>query len=177
MKTTKHFALVALLVLGATLSASNPVLAQSTITLTNVADPADPDSDASGEATLTNVVDSSDGYSEWSGDYVFFYRVYEGDLTVRCSGLTPGATYRVGPTGFQGNNFQPTYSSVQASDTGTVELAVPVSFVGEVELWHVLRWRKGKPLFWEYVDSWQSGYSFSVARKQGNEYIEVLHGY
>jgi hypothetical protein len=177
MKTTKHFALMSVFVFGATLFASTPARAQSTITLTNVADPADPDSDAAGEATLTNVIDSSDAYGEWNGDYFFVYHVYSGDLTVRCSGLTPGATYSIGPTGFQGNNFQPTYSSVKASDTGTVELAVPVSFVGEAELWHVLRWRKGKPLFWEYVDSSQLGYSFSVARKQGNGYIEVLHGY
>src|SRR5262245_39077237 len=108
MKTTKQFALVALFVLGATLSASTPARAQSTITLTNVADPTDPDAEASGQAALTNVVYSFDGYSEWSGDYEWGYLVYEGDLTVRLSGLTPGATYRIGPTGFKVGNYQQT---------------------------------------------------------------------
>lgn len=181
MKTTKHFALAALLILGAALSASTPVRAQSTITLTNVADPTDPDSGASGQATLSDVAYASSdtlGSSEndmWVGDF------YTGYLTVSCSGLTPGARYRIGPIGFQSvfdkktlttTDF-PTYALVRASGNGTVELAVPVIFIGGVtQYW----WNRDWGGYWQFVGFWDTGYSLSVDRKEGSKYVTVLQG-
>ena len=158
---------------------STPALAQSTITLTNTADSTDRDSGASGQATLTDVA-----YSYWYKEvFSFSYwvcDVYTGYLTVSCSGLTPGATYRIGPTGIQyvyfGKKLRqpfPTYSSVRASRTGTVELALQVIFVGSISYYSLNQNYGG---YWEFVGFGYSDYSLSVDRKDGSKYTPVLQG-
>jgi hypothetical protein len=86
MKTTKHFALVALLVLGAALSASTPAWAQIDLTPTG-AEPG-----ATGQASFSDVrrfwgiIDPVNGISaSW----------ITCTLNVTCQGLTPRATYMV----------------------------------------------------------------------------------
>jgi hypothetical protein len=159
MYTIKRFGLAALLVLATALSASTPVQAQSTITLTNVAGSKDSDSGASGQATLTDVAYSftvtlfAGGYS--MTDYDF----YAGYLTVSCSGLTPGATYRIGPTSFgwavDGTTLFPIYSSVTASDTGTVDLALRVLFVGSASEWEIF-FPEQSGSYWVKVGTYQT---------------------
>ena len=65
-----------------------PGAAQTSLTNTGV------DSNATGQATLTDVT-SSGFWSYWYSNQG--YEVYSGNLTLSCEGLTPGATYRVGP--------------------------------------------------------------------------------
>jgi len=86
MKTTKHFAVAALLVLGATLGASTPVRADGTGDLT----PTGAEPNAIGQYTLTHVkFINGGGFNYDPGGY----ELYRGRLTVTCQGLTPGATY------------------------------------------------------------------------------------
>lgn len=181
MMTMKHFAVATLLVGAVALVTGSPVLAQSTITLTNTAGSNDQDSGASGQATLSDVAYAGSdtiGSSEndlWVGDF------YTGYLTVSCSGLTPGARYRIGPIGFQSvfdkktlttSDF-PTYALVRASGNGTVELAVPVIFIGGVtQYW----WNRDWGGYWQFVGFWDTGYSLSVDRKEGSKYVTVLQG-
>ncbi len=87
MKTTRRFAVTALLCLGATLCATAPAPAQGFFyPLSCVVGVADPDYGAlggymfSGRPTLTSI----------------YSTVYVGKLYLRCSGLTPGAVYSAG---------------------------------------------------------------------------------
>ena len=180
MTLTKRSGLGALLVVAAALFTSTPALAQSTITLTNTADSTDRDSGALGQATLTDVAYSY-SYEEVSSFSDSVCDVYTCYLTVSCSGLTPGATYRIGPTGIQsvfGKKIRqpycvPTYSSVRASRTGTVELALQVSFVGSRSRYSLNQNYGG---YWEFVGFGYSDYSLSVDRKDGSKYTPVLQG-
>jgi hypothetical protein len=83
MKTTKHFALTTLLVVGATLYASTPAWAQIDLTPTG----AEPK--ATGVAELGGRLILIDGGTEQNYRWV----TYGGTLYVACAGLTPGATY------------------------------------------------------------------------------------
>ena len=87
MKTIKHFAVAALLVLGATLSAGRPAYAQEFYDLTSTG--AEPTT--AGQFALTRVkflmVWSDYPPTGWS------YVSYQATLHVRCQGLTPGAWY------------------------------------------------------------------------------------
>jgi hypothetical protein len=93
MKTTKHFALTALLVLGTTLSASTPAQAQvdvGTIDLMNTGFLPG----ASGQATLSDVVYEGDTFYFESRIPMYVHRyVYTGYLTLTCQGLKPGGKY------------------------------------------------------------------------------------
>ena len=116
MKTTKHFALAALLVLVATLSAGTPARAQvdvGTIDLENTGLLPG----ASGQATLSDVM--------FLGDYFIYdftvpstvhVYVYAGELTLTCQGLKPGAKYLT-PFGL-----------AKAAPDGTLNLSGPVSY-------------------------------------------------
>ena len=162
MTLTKRWGLGPLLVLAVALFTSTPVLAQSTITLTNTAGSKNPDSGASGQATLNNVAYSF-SESTGAGDWYEEYDVYTGYLTVSCSGLTPGATYRIAGV------------SVTASGAGTVELTVQVGFVGTVTQY---QWYGGTSDYgyWVITATWHPDYSLSVARKSGSKYIVALQG-
>jgi hypothetical protein len=86
MKTTKHFPLVALLVLGATLYASCPAGA-GTYALT----PTGSEPGAAGQFTLSRfhfVLTGNSGPPNYIG-----FTMWRGCLTVTCQGLTPGAMY------------------------------------------------------------------------------------
>ena len=185
MTLTKRLGLGALLVVAVALCTSTAVLAQSTtITLTNTAGSKDQDSGASGQATLNNVAYSF-SESTGAGDWYEEYDVYTGYLTVSCSGLTPGATYRIGPTGLQQVydkkdlygvwHWGGTYSSVTASGAGTVELGPQVIFVGTVTQyqWYGVSSNYG---YWVITATWHPDYSLSVARKSGSKYIVALQG-
>lgn len=84
MKTMKQFALVALLVLGATLSASTPAWAQIDLT------PTDAEPGATGQASSSHVQYHGRGIDPYSG---YGYVAYTCTLYVTCQGLTPGVTY------------------------------------------------------------------------------------
>jgi hypothetical protein len=85
MKTSKPFALAALLVLGATLVASTPARAQLELMPTG-AEPG-----ATGQATLSHIKYAGSGIvNPLSG---LCYEAYKCTLSVTCQGLTPGATY------------------------------------------------------------------------------------
>jgi hypothetical protein len=84
MKTTKHCALVALLVLGATLCAEATA---GTYPLGNTG--AEPD--ATGQFTLSKFRWVTRGNSG-PPNYIYF-EVWRGSFTVTCQGLTPGARY------------------------------------------------------------------------------------
>ncbi len=93
MKITRRFALTVLLCLGATLCATAPARAQGFIyPLSCVVGVADPDYGASGAYVFSGRqtmtwLDPVNGIG---------YTVYVGRLSLRCSGLTPGAVYSVG---------------------------------------------------------------------------------
>ncbi len=78
------------------LLAGRPALAgeSTTTTLSCVADQTDQDYGASGTASLSNIK----YHYVWAGPFDY-YSYYSGALTVTCQGLTPGATYWVGPPG------------------------------------------------------------------------------
>jgi hypothetical protein len=172
----KRFGLAALFAIAAALFTSSPALAQYTIDLTFTANAKDRDHGASGKVTLTDV--TYDGmWIVWDWDdstLSYGYDVYTGYLTLRCDGLTPGATYRLGPTDIRA--YDP-YSYVAASSTGTVDLNVQVYFsYGYTYYWvedpfwggHWERW-PGDP---------SGGFGVSVARRQGRRnYTEVLSGW
>jgi hypothetical protein len=106
MKTAKHFALVVLMVVGATLSASTPAWAWINLTPTG-AEPG-----ATGQASSSDVqfvsmgiLDPTNGISYWG---------YSCTLYVTCQGLTPGATYMV-----------PNAGTFKASRDGTGSLKKP----------------------------------------------------
>lgn len=175
MKTTNQFALAALLVIGATLGTSSPLTAQTTITLTNVADPTDQDSYAAGQATLSELTNS---WSVRSGNYATGLDIYYlciRQLTVRCSGLTPRATYQIGPTWNGpminkkgGISWVTDYTLAKASNTGTLELSVYVTFLCGEEYWYD----------WLPAGGWHDeSYGFSIDRKQGKGYIDVFRGF
>ena len=90
MKTTKHFALVALLVLGAALSASTPAWAQIDLTPTG-AEPG-----ATGQVSFSDlrpwagIIDPTNGIGGQG---------YTCTLYLTCQGLTPHATYIVNNAG------------------------------------------------------------------------------
>jgi hypothetical protein len=84
MNTTKHFALTALLVLGATLYAGTPAQALTFDLMPTGAEPG-----ATGQVAI-DVLALVDSYRDpLGGGYV----TYRGSLYVTCQGLTPGATY------------------------------------------------------------------------------------
>ena len=98
MKTTKHFALMALLVLGATLYASTPARA-APFDLTPTG--AEPGATGQGRLAHVELVDYSVGGQIWIGPppsyqmhWQYEWYTYSGELSVACQGLTPGATYR-----------------------------------------------------------------------------------
>ena len=93
MKTTKHFALVALLVLGATLYASTPAWAQFDLTPTG-AEPG-----ATGQASMSHLRYDSAGILDPANG--IGYQAYTCNLDVACQGLTPGATYQTSAGTFQ----------------------------------------------------------------------------
>jgi hypothetical protein len=90
MKTTKHFALASLLVVGATLSASTPARAQGGgyAVLDCVVGVGDPDYGASGGVSAGGTI-LYGGVSN-NGTY---YVVVNCRVILACSDLTPGATY------------------------------------------------------------------------------------
>ena len=93
MNTTKHFAVAALLVLGAALYPSTSAQAQvdvGTIDLENTGLLPG----ASGQAALTEVVNVGDYFTtNWQTLDTIHSYVYAGNLTLTCRGLKPGAKY------------------------------------------------------------------------------------
>jgi hypothetical protein len=87
---------------------------------------------------------------------------------LRCEGLTPGATYRVGPTwavfSSKPKDQKASYTYVTASQDGVVEVNELVTYIGCADYWN--------GFFWEPFECY--GYEFSVARKQGKSYVVVL---
>jgi hypothetical protein len=156
-----------------------------TITLTNVVSANDRDYGASGTATL------SDAFAEgaWGSPAVdvdgYGYLIVGSHLTMTCEGLTPGATYAVGPTSVvlypspfrdKKNGSLPGYSSVTASADGTLELDIDVTFIGGWYYW----WDPAAGTALEGWGWWEFGgysdYGIAVARKQGSKYTQVLAG-
>jgi hypothetical protein len=177
MRSSKLFQLAVLFLIGVALLASTPALALDVgpITLTNTG--AEPG--ASGTATLTNFTFRGflQGYplaaawDYWGGHYQKQLATYSGQLTATLKGLTPGATYRIGPTtyawmsigvkAYQGDAY---YYHFTASDNGTAEVAVPVSCA---DLW--LLWGQWRVRYWAYP--------CYVDRAAGNNtYTTVLYG-
>jgi hypothetical protein len=151
MKTTKHFAQVALLVLGATLSASTPAMAQvdvGTIDLVNTGLLPG----ASGQATLTDVVYVGDNSFSDSQYYVEYYT---GELTLTCQGLKPGAKYMT-PIGV-----------AKAAPDGTLNLS------GRVSYDHT--WWYGSDVWWmdPYWHYLGGGLSVNVSN-YGNKKIKIV---
>jgi hypothetical protein len=93
MKTTKQFALVVLMVVGATLCATTPAGAQIDLTPTG-AEPG-----ATGQASLTHLRYDSAGILDPANG--IGYQAYTCNLNVACQGLTPGATYQTSAGTFQ----------------------------------------------------------------------------
>ena len=160
MTTMTRFGLAVPFAIGVALFASSPARAQTTLTNTGV------EPGASGTATLTDVWYmwtwyGASGTSAWD--------IYGGDLILRCEGLTPGAQYRVGPTGLDATKnwgLRDTYSYFRAADDGSLNVAVPVEFVRVIWYWNGLDWVA------EVVP-----YQISVARKfKGKNYTPVLVG-
>jgi hypothetical protein len=186
----KQIGLAALFVIGVAIFTNSPALAQEgedwgTITLTNTADAKDRDYGASGQATLTDVTYGTIVQGEYPNEYAM--GVAYGNLTVRCEGLTPGATYGVGPTGFSWLVHRgqlvgpfPAYSYVTASDTGTVELAVQVQFNSGCSYQWVEdppMWPSGPSGHWELTGC-SYYYPLEVFRRHGrNKVTPVLGGY
>jgi hypothetical protein len=176
MKITKQFALVALLVLGATLFANTSARAAEdwgSINLWTGTDANDPDYGASGTATLTNVTSQGFGLVGYT-----YGEIFVGELSVTYHGLTPGATYRIGPVSPDsrtnlgpGNKFnkydEPKYVEFRASANGTGVVSTAVGFV--------IAW-DFDPLTGWYLAGWD-GYVFSVVRKQGSHSTGVLAGF
>lgn len=96
MKTTKHFALTALLILGATLYATAPAQAQ-TFDLTPTGD----EPNATGQASLSHVKYDSTGFIDPTNG--IGYTTYMCTLYMTCQGLTPGATYLTSAGTFKAN--------------------------------------------------------------------------
>jgi hypothetical protein len=176
----------ALIAVAVSLLTSTAALAQSTITLTNTAGAADRDSGALGQATLTSVAYSNTFSQGGSCSAVFVCDVYTGVLIVSCTRLTPGATYRVGPTRVDDLRIGtknprkdiPPYVYVTASDNGTVELTLQVSFVGIVSE-YILNGPCGSDgAYYEWYRTWYPDYGLSVARriKHTSDYLLVLQG-
>ena len=166
MTSLKRFGLAALFVIGAGLFTSSLARAQTPLTNTGV------DPDATGQATLTEVT-SSDFWSDWYSNYAF--EIYSGNLTLSCEGLTPGATYRVGPTQVSRSKKGQTivsYLYVTASDSGTLELATPVKYIRCLWQWVPDPHLDG---YWEEVEYYC--YKFSVdCKEKGKTYTAVLTG-
>jgi hypothetical protein len=133
MSHMKQLGLSVIVATGLALATTNRAVAEDwgTITLTNVASANDKDYESTGQASLSDVT-----YSYMSRDYAS--DVYTGHLTLTCAGLTPGATYRIGPIGPYDSGYQLTrkkflgagypYAWATASATGTLELDVQVNF-------------------------------------------------
>jgi hypothetical protein len=85
MKTAKHFALVVLMVVGATLCATCPAQAATYALTPTGAEPA-----AAGQFTLSGF---QLVFRAWGAPNYYYYEVWHGSLTVTCQGLTPGAWY------------------------------------------------------------------------------------
>jgi len=166
MFSMKRFGLAALFVIGAGLFTSSLARAQTPLTNSGV------DPDATGQATLTDVT-SSGFWSFWYSNEG--YEIYSGNLTLSCEGLTPGATYRVGPTQVslsKKDQIIYSYLYVTASDSGTLELATPVRYIGCLWQWVPDPHLDG---YWEVVEYY--GYKFSVDCKgKRKPYTAVLTG-
>ncbi len=172
MPPMKRFSLAVLFAALVALLASAPSRAQvQTITLTPTAGAGDQDHGATGEASLADVA-----YYYSTGDFPsVMYDVYTGHLTVHCEGLTPGATYIVGPYAYYGplpkKGPDPRYSYVTASAAGSLDLDVQASIWGPSYVWvddpYGGHWERYCP----------AGYEFFVARKQGRKAITVLTGF
>ena len=181
MTLMRQFGLAALFVIGVALFTSTPALAVDfgTIELTNRGlEPG-----ASGQATLTNVtflgfgslLSSSPAYPS-----TYFEEVYKGELTVTLEGLSPGATYRIGPTARYLIWWllppDSCYYHFTASNNGTAEVAVPANFrnVWRYYLTHLSdSWEGDRG----HYKMWQGAYGFYVERKAGkNTYTKVLYG-
>ena len=138
MKTTKHFALVALIVLGATLGASTSAWGQHDVPygpLYCLVGEGDPDFGASGQWAFNwnirkyGVGGSTDG----NGNY---FRFYGGTASVTCSGLIPGAWYLVEFASASSSSKQ-----VKADRDGSVSVAF-----------------RGETLMWAHGPDWYPGY-------------------
>ena len=93
MKTTKHFTLTALLVVGATLSAGAPARAQIYVGTIDLV-PTGVLPGASGQATLSDVVYVGDGFiHDFTAMFFVHQYFYAGELTLTCQGLKPGGKY------------------------------------------------------------------------------------
>ena len=162
---TLEFQLYAQLILASAILAGTSAQAQTPLTNTGV------EPNASGEATLADVAVT--GF--WVQGYdTYAYGIYSGHLTLSAKDLTPGATYRVGPTQVtrsRKGQWVPSYLLVTASENGALELSTPVTFVGGLWQWVPITPYDG---YWEFVEYF--GYDLSVDRQVRKSYAPVLAG-
>ena len=132
---------------------------------------------AFGHATLTNVAGPGWWYDPNPNTYLT-YELYAGDLSVDCGGLTPGKTYRIGPTvtpvPSRNSKQKVQYFSFTASPDGgggTAGTPVRVQFY--------VMWALDYGPYWTgyWYPIGPDGYSFSVARKVGKSWTDSLTGY
>ena len=152
----KRVQLALAFVVAGVLFTGTTIAADSTIELSCVVGSDDLDYGATGESTLTNV-HIVGGYNMYPYSLEEWY---EGDLTVTCRGLTPGATYST-PVGKskadrRGNLFV----------RGTVEMVKSWTYVFD-PTW---------PDTYYLVLDWSSDVQVDVARKAGKASIPVLSG-
>jgi hypothetical protein len=94
MNTVKRSGLAALFIIAASLLSGTPARAAIppiTNDLWCLVDESDPDYGASGVVTVSKIQWHEDPYGGWGGPSGYF----SAQLTVKCKGLTPGATYTV----------------------------------------------------------------------------------
>ena len=106
-------------------------------------------------------------------DNPYVCAVYVGDLSVDCGGLTPGKTYRIGPTvtplPSRNNSQKVEYYSFAASDDGSAGTARTPVRVFFYVVWYVDELSQ--------VPVSRDGYGFSVARKVGKAWTDSLTGF
>jgi hypothetical protein len=100
------------------------------------------------------------------------FGIHSGTLSVHCEGLTPGATYRVGPVSLAQKRVKvKPYVYVTASESRTLDLVETVTFIGSLWQWVPYTPYDG---YYELVEYYP--YEFSVDRKVRKSYTPVLTG-
>ena len=175
MKRYILWALFALAAIAAALLPSDPALAEDWAPIELLNPGAEPG--AFGHATLTNVAGPGWWYDPNPNTYLT-YELYAGDLSVDCGGLTPGKTYRIGPTvtpvPSRNSKQKVQYFSFTASPDGgggTAGTPVRVQFY---VTWAFLPDLNGGG---DWYPMFPDVYRFSVARKVGKSWTDSLTGF